>query len=153
MNVRLAVSCLAMGTILMLSGCASMNDMIAGDPWQAYEGPAQPRNNVAIIKTSGMRDYFSEAYIFRINDRAVEKIGGYIDTLPGHYTLEVSVTQRLGGPGSLLGTLSEKRARGTIDLDAEPGRTYIVDGRVADGKALLWIEDEKTQQVVAGTRP
>ena len=107
MNVRLMVSCLVMGAALICSGCASMNDMIAGDPWQAYEGPAQPRDKVAIIKTSGMRNYFSEAYIFRINDKAVEKIGGYIDVLPGHYTLEVSVTQRLDGPGSLLGALSE----------------------------------------------
>ena len=153
MNVRLMVSCLIMGAALLLSGCASMNDMVAGDPWQTYEGPAQPRDKVAIIKTSGMRNYFSEAYIFRINDKAVEKIGGYIDTLPGHYTLEVNVTQRLGGPGSLLGALSEKHARGTSDLDTEAGRTYVVDGRVVDGVAVLWIEDEKTRLVVAGNRP
>ena len=144
---------LLLSLVSLLAGCAALNDTIAGDPWLAYPGPSLPREQVALIKTSGIRDYFSEAYIFRINDIAVEKIGGNIEALPGTHTLEVSVTQRLGGPASLLGTLSEKRARGNITLDAEAGHVYIVDGRVVDGQAALWIEDENTRQVVAGRKP
>ena len=138
---------------ISLTGCAALNDTIAGDPWRAYAGVRLSGDKVALIKTSGMRSYTSETYIFLINDITVEKIGGYIEVLPGHYVLEAHVAQRLGGPGSLLGALSEKRAQGSIVLEAEAGRIYVVDGRVVDGQAILWIEDEKTEQVVAGNKP
>jgi hypothetical protein len=48
---------------------------------------------------------------------------------------------------------TEKRARGTLTLEAEAGHIYVVDGRVVDDQAVLWIEDEKTTQIVAGRKP
>lgn len=138
---------------LLLAGCAALDDAVSGAPWRAYAGPPLASDRVVLIKSSGLRDYFSEAYVIRMDQEPVGNIGGIIEALPGRHTLDVGVAQRLGGPGSLLGMATEKRARGTLMLEAEAGHAYIVDGRVVDDQAVLWIEDEKTTQVVAGRKP
>jgi hypothetical protein len=149
MNALFAVLSLAM------AGCAAMDDVISGEPWQAYAGAARPREQIVLIKTSGMRDFFSEAYIVRIDEDPVplKKIGGYIDALPGNHRLLVAVSHRVGGPGSLMGNLTEKRDRTEIAFDAEAGRVYVVGGTIVNDKAVVWVEDEQSGKVVAGRRP
>ena len=145
---------LLLSIAILLVGCAALNDTVSGNPWRTYPGSPLPPDQVALIKTSGLRNFSGEAYITRINDRVVEKFGGYVESLPGSYVLAVRVTHRIGGPGSLLSALTEKQGRGIITLEAEAGHVYIVDGEVADGQAaILWIEDERTHEVVAGKKP
>jgi len=139
--------------ILLLAGCAALDDAVSGTPWRAYAGPSLASDRVALIKSSGLRNYSSEAYVIRMDQELVGKIGGIIEALPGRHTLDVGVAQRLGGPGSLLGMATEKRAQGVLTLEAEAGHVYVVDGRVVDDQAVLWIEDEKTTQIVAGRKP
>jgi hypothetical protein len=155
---KMIAKLLQLSVVILLSACAALDDTISGDPWLAYSGPPLSPDKVALIKTSGLRNFSGvasgEAYITRINDRAVEKFGGNIEALPGSYVLVVRVTNRLGGPGSLSSALTEKQGRGSITLEAEAGHVYIVNGKVSDGQAaILWIEDERTHEVVAGKKP
>jgi hypothetical protein len=149
MDFRNLITALAIG----LAGCAALNDTVAGDPWLAYPGPAQPRDQVAVVKANLMNSLFSEAYVTEVDDRVVDRVGAHIEVLPGQHRLKVFVKRGAGVPGSLLWAATEKSGRESLLLDAEAGHTYLVGGKVVEGKTVSWIEDEKSQQVVAGTRP
>ena len=148
-RIWMAVALIELG----MSGCASLNDTLAGDPWRAYAGSSLPREQVAVVKASLMRNFFSEAYVLQVNDKPVDRLGAPVEMLPGKHILKVGVSQRIGGPGSLLGAATQKNAQGNIEVDAQAGHIYVVDGTIVDGKAVLWVEDEQLQQVVAGNKP
>jgi len=117
------------GTMFLFSGCATK---------QAYEGSKLPRESVAVIKDSfGVID---GAGILQVDGKKRGFFDKIVEVLPGEHTLVVQVHSA--------GVARNK----ALTFNARAGHVYRVDGKVSRGNAIAWIEDETTNEVVAGER-
>lgn len=122
------------GTMFLFAGCATK---------QAYEGSKLPRESVAIIKpsTPGLIDLAGILQVDGTKRGFFEEIA---EVLPGEHTVLVQVSS-----GFFPVTFYRTK---TLSFNARAGHVYRVEGKVRGGKAIAWIEDETTNEVVAGER-
>jgi len=122
------------GTVFLFAGCATK---------QAYEGSPLPRESVAVIKpsTPGLVNLAVILQVDGIKRGFFEEIA---EVLPGDHTVLVQVST-----GFFPVTIHRTK---TLSFNARAGHVYRVEGKVSGGKAIAWIEDETTNEVVAGER-
>jgi hypothetical protein len=147
---------LAMLVMSLPSGCAlKLPDDFA---LKAYDGPEQPREQIAVIKTRFMEDYYGVAAtqtsiaaidFINLTDRWGASQGVHATKLlPGQYEIHLRRYSGMGcaGPSNLTG-------RQGVSLNALPGQTYIATSDYVQGKTYFWIEDQATGKIVAGEKP
>ena len=122
------------GTMFLFAGCATK---------QAYEGPKLPPESVAIIKPSnpGVIDL---AVILQVDGKKRGFFEEIAEVLPGEHTVLIQVSS--GFPPV---TIYRTKA---LPFNAKAGHVYRVEGKVRGGRAIAWIEDETTNEVVAGEK-
>lgn len=144
---------------LLLAGLVCLAALAActAQPFQTYKGPKLPPEETA--KISGGSFVIFDSFDGSKVERSV------LQALPGHHELDatVRVTWPLiiclpGANGVPLCTSSPVlagKADGSLSFDVEPGKEYVVKGRLVDEKkrAALWLEDAETEAVVAGEPP
>lgn len=115
---------------------------------QTYEGDPLPREEVAIIKSNYWGHLTGGIIVREIDGKDVGFNPGDVHVLPGMHTVKIRVTHSYGYLGTIM-------AGGTVNLSAEAGHTYMVDGRIHRfGEYVwIWIVDEETGEVVAGMKP
>jgi hypothetical protein len=115
---------------------------------QTYEGDPLPQEKVAVIKSNYWGHLTGAIIVREIDGKDVGFNPGDVHVLPGMHTVKIRVTHSLG----YLGTIMASR---TVNLSAEAGHTYMVDGRIYRfGESVwIWIVDEETGEVVAGMKP
>ena len=124
------------GTMFLFGGCTTK---------QAYEGSKLPRESVAVIKpTTGAIDQTIIVQVDGVAGKTRVIAEEIFEVLPGDHTV---VIRAISGWFPVYST----RER-TLSFNARAGHVYRVEGKVRDGKAIVWIEDETTNEVVAGER-
>lgn len=137
--------------------CLAALTACALEPIQTYEGPARPAEETA--KISAGRSVIFDSFDGSEVKRSV------LQALPGHHELIGTVRNvvyaplcSVGANGVLLCTpliLPSGEAEGALSFEVEPGKEYVVRGRLVDEKkrAALWMEDAETEAVMAGEPP
>ncbi len=133
--------------VSMTSGCATM---------KAYEGPELPPDEVAIIRYQ----YFWRSLV-RI-EVVDGKMAGYWDyyfaVKPGEHTLGMIVRKCYTSYDPTSFTLSSTfcsyfgGANVVLRFKADAGHTYVVRSFWSKN-TQYWVEDEDSEQVVAGRKP
>jgi len=115
---------------------------------QTYEGDPLSPEGIAVIKSNYWGHLTGGIIVREIDGKDVGINPGDVHVLPGMHTVKIRVTHSLGYLGTIM-------ASGTVNLSAEAGHTYMVDGRIHGfGEHVwIWIVDEETGQVVAGMKP
>jgi hypothetical protein len=124
-------------TVILLAGCAA-GTMVA------YEGPALPKERIAVIKSAvsgfvgGMAATAAPA-ISCIDGREVT--GEEIHVLPGRRQIQISLFHQP----------SSRNFRGNLEFEAQANHEYIANGAVVGGQPLIWVEDKNTtQRIILG---
>ena len=130
-------------------------------PVKSYPGPDLPREQVATIR-SGINFYGLSWVIAAIDAvdgektlrRADEVNWGKIEILPGEHEVSASLWIAVLTPVTLVNRGSTPEFR-RLTFVAEAGESYLVDGSWGGGpeKNAVWIVNERTKEVVAGTKP
>ncbi len=130
------VSCLLV-LFLATTGCTTV---------QTYPGPQLSPDKVAIIK--GATNYYVISVVggnvLKVDGQTVS--GDVIEMLPGKR--EVVVNLRITGPNETIYGIPQ-----TFSFIAEAGHVYKVDGNWNRGNNQIWILDEQTKLIVAGSKP
>ncbi|MEE8303541.1 MAG: hypothetical protein V3S24_14030 [Candidatus Tectomicrobia bacterium] len=129
--------------------------------YKAYPGPELPEDQVAIIKAKMpiMKDRMKgDAPLVVITVVDGQKLpkrfdSGKIAIKPGTHTVAVVLAVPRGGGFALYTTYIRIPAFKPISFEAEAGHTYLVGGKLRSSGPVIWIEDKKTKQVIAGTKP
>jgi hypothetical protein len=124
------------GTMFLFAGCTTK---------QAYEGSKLPRESVAVIKpTTGPIDQTIIVKVDGVDGKKRVIAQEIFEVLPGEHTVVVR---------AISGFFPVEFVRyKTLSFKARAGRVYRVEGKVRDGNAIVWIEDETTNEVVAGEK-
>ena len=118
---------------------------------QTYEGPAQLPDEVAIIQanTRSMLDQmvgiYDQATVYAVDgvESGISQVNA--EVLPGAHTITIKLDKVRGPVFSW--------TYRTLMINAEAGRTYVVNGKIIDDeKAYAWIVDKETGLVVAGEK-
>lgn len=111
-KLHLILSC---ALIALLSGCTTT---------RGYDGPAQPKDKVAVVKAHGVRFH-------RVNGKPVSVSSAGVELLPGRNEIELTVDESnyVAGSDSKLFQLP---------LNVEAGKSYAVTGRRGDGRLCAW---------------
>ncbi|MFQ5657715.1 MAG: hypothetical protein ACE5G5_09260 [Candidatus Methylomirabilales bacterium] len=136
-NKQLVATCFMLAIAFTVPACA---------PVKAYSGPELPPDQVAIISASYPIEALDgnelEGDFFGLNRDVAVK--------PGWHTLKLAVVSCSDiYTGSTLLTICYDVSFVTLSLEAEASHTY----HVRRNGSLFWIEDEETEEVVAGHKP
>ena len=139
-RAALIVSCMFM---MLLASCGTV---------QTYEGSKQPPGNVAIIQATprSMLDQvigiYEQATVYAVDgvDSGINQTNA--EVLPGEHTITIKL-DKVRSPVFYW-------THRTLTINAEAGRTYIVNGEIIDeDNVFVWIVDKETGNVVAGEKP
>ena len=67
----------------------------------------------------------------------------------GKVTLDIAGRTHFGAPINELLSAKADPVAGKVSFTAAPGRTYVVKGRLAEGKSMVWVEDAATGRAVS----
>jgi len=133
---------------LTVLGCGTM---------KTYSGPELPRDKIAVVKEDsdflkGLVSYVTRAYpdIQKVDGMKRGHFDGYFAVKPGEHTLAVIPIKEVTMGYFVRRTSYPLKV---LSFEAEAGHTYVVHVRMRDGRPMMWIDDEKTQEVVAGQKP
>lgn len=121
--------------------------------YKAYPGPELPEDQIAIIKRKLKLELYDDAGVVGLGALDGQKLHKHssgrasITVKPGKHTLGVALTACSEG---LVWVTCYTRVQ-RVSIEAEAGHTYMVYGIYRTG--MVWIEDKKTKQVVAGWKP
>lgn len=113
---------------------------------QTYEGEELPPDKVAVIKSNYWGDLVVTAVVREVDGEDMGYSPGNIMVLPGKHSIKIRVTHSLGMLGLLIG-------HKTVELYAEAGHTYKVNGALIRNETWVWIVDEETEHIVVGRDP
>ena len=91
---------------------------------RGYDGPAQPKNQVAVVKAHGVRFH-------RVNGKPVSVSSSTVELLPGRNEIELTVDESNYVAGSEAKLFS-------LPLAVEAGKSYAVTGRRGNGRLCAW---------------
>jgi hypothetical protein len=125
--------------VFLVTSCATV---------KTYEGESLPSEEVAVIKSNYWCHLTGGIVVREVDGKDVGFNPGDIHVLPGMHTVKIRVTHSHGYLGTMMSS-------GTVNLYAEAGHTYMVDGRIyrLGERVWIWIVDEETGEVVAGMKP
>ncbi len=129
-------------------------------PVKNYPGPDLPREQVATIR-SGI-NFYGLSWVIAVIDavdgekilRTADEVNwGRIEILPGEHEVSASLWVSVLTPVTLVNRGSTPEFR-RLTFAAEAGESYIVDGSWGGGseKNAIWIVNERTKEIVAGTK-
>jgi hypothetical protein len=111
-------------------------------------GEPPTREPVATLRVAGQPQVFhypTTLAIMQVDGRLTAG-SKEVELAPGWHSLTVSIFHQLHQGES-------RRASGTLSIEVVAGRRYRLNGTLQRGKALLWVVDEGTGEVVAGETP
>ncbi len=132
---------------LTIPGCTTTPTII-----KAHSGPVLPPDQVAIIKPIHLPFWRGNLYpevsphVWIVDGKRMDvRPPSMIAVKPGEHVLSVR----------LVFTISSDRGTSLqyLSFEAEAGHTYLLTGKYDDGNPLIWMEDTKSQHVVAGRKP
>ncbi len=115
MNQRSILSLFAIPCVSLLIGCTTT---------RGYDGPAQPKAQVATIKAHGVRFH-------SVNGKPVGVSSSTVEVLPGRNEIELTVDESNYVAGS-------ESKLFLLPLNVEAGKSYAVTGRRGDGRLCAW---------------
>lgn len=116
--------------------------------WQSYEGPRLNRDQVALIKTRcvyyGLIFSLQESYVKIVdqNDHFALACQN-AEVLPGKHTINIGYSESL--------LFAQRERAYSFDVDFREGGTYQIDFKTNNNQVYLWILDEQTNKIVAGS--
>lgn len=113
---------------------------------RAYDGPAQGRDQVAVIRPAPLLNG-RRAEIARVDDVAIEPLTSDVEVLPGRHILTLWFQ---------VGSTASERAQGDVEFDAKAGHTYEAHSAVSGFLSVehwFWIADAGDEMVVGGRPP
>ena len=130
---------------------------VQGCTAQTYEGPEQPRKDVAIVRPMNAFDHLGRESLFRgllgptmnvvifaVDGKKMPGGDTQVSVLPGRHRITVAIVSCT--------TLCHTAPKVNLSLEAKAGRTYIVLGLYRDDVPGYWIEDDKSGEVVVGQK-
>ena len=160
-NLRFCLFLLLFASLLFC-GCGRTK------PVQVYTGSEKSISETVLLKCDywtmlGDSQGTEVRKIWDSNDKLIwEGCSRLLVLMPGTYNLEVCYNfQSIGGGGAIGGASNQAAYENTKTLiknNFEAGKQYLLKGKktglcVWDWKAIYWIEDLQTGQLVYGTRP
>lgn len=125
---RLSYWLLAMVTI----SCASTSSQ--------YVEPQLPPAQLALIRSTAVKDSYRRVSISAIDGRELEAVDGAIRLAPGPHYLKLFVSS--SGLAILFGEVE-------LRFDAQAQHAYEIGGTTEYGVARVWITDAETKRVIA----
>ena len=148
----------ALVVMSLSSGCVTVPAALAP---KAYEGPALPKEEVAVITTRFTETYHGTQWDF-VRIAAVDgkgcfelfspmggrtpDCGSAAEVLPGRHDIDLE-RHTQGFVGSQVSTTRR------LSFNAEAGRLYMAHTGKGSEQDWFWIEEQATGEVVAGSRP
>lgn len=155
--------------LVLLAGCQTTNTLPSG-----YEGPTATIRDSATTDQKHLavlsKSYYLRADFFvvtHIDGKRVKNsightamvhsgLGGGFQPLiidrqvvAGKVTLDIAGRTHFGAPINELLSGKTHPVSGKVSFTAAPGRTYVVKGRLAEGKSTVWVEDAATGNAVS----
>ena len=115
-------------------------------PQRTYSGEQLPPEKVSLL-VSAMREFYLggvQAEIIRVDETKIKY--GVVEALPGEHTVEIRLNMYI-----LWSTKHGKPQ--TMNITTEAGHIYRAYGKCNRGDNQIWIEDQKTKEVIAGNKP
>ena len=129
----------------LVPGCTAVFEATAS---KAYEGPTLPREDIAVITTKFVEDFYIlwavDTKILSIDGKKVDRKSA--EVLPGPHDLVL-------GRGSAGGDFYPITDASSVHFNARAGGLYVALSDWYRSKTWYWIEDEATGELVAGTKP
>ena len=135
--------------LVCLAGCSSTQRL--------YEGAARPRDEVAVIRSHTNKSL--AVYLQEPSGTVRWPRRGYIELLPGAYSLYAEIRWGRSGGGSLSSLLGNALAASadpqeslTLAFAVEAGRAYDLEIYWIDEQYVYQMTDAETGRLVAGVR-
>ena len=114
----------------------------------AYEGPAQPKEEISVIRTSWVDELVKDTLpnIACIDGKKVPQFNKHIEVLPGKHRIDIAFSHTRY---MIIGNVAS-RYQGYFDFETVAGKIYFARGGMDNGnRPIVWIEDGTTDQVTA----
>jgi hypothetical protein len=132
-----------------LKGLIALASLLLGacGTTRGYDGPEQPRAQIAVIQPAGAFD--DTAKVVRVDGTALGLFDQSVEVLPGKHVVTLSISVPTGSSSS-------STAQGDVELTAVGGAVYEAHGGTTGFIPMqhwFWIVDATTRALAGGRPP